>query len=491
MIKAKIDYGVNTDPRSLNPVPRLFLNHLSLAEFQKEFGDQGSEIRDQERRSGKAHFLELYRLLLLVISAIVFAIPLLAQAKLDQGTYAIRNAKIFTVTGATIERGTVLIKDGKIAAVGASISVPKEAKLIDATGLSVYPGMIDSNTIIGLTEIGQVNATVDTTEIGDFKANMKALTAINPNSELIPVARSNGVTTVLTCPRGGLISGQCALINLDGWTPEEMKLLAPAAIQMNYPVAGFRGRGGFGGFFGPPGDQARQLRERQIESLGKKLEDAQAYAKARAAAATDRSIPARTVDLGLESMIPVMKGEVPVVIAASGEREIKGAIELADKYKLKLIISGGDDSPKVAKMLKDKNIPVILSAVLDLPENEDDAYDSSFARAAELHKAGVKFAFSTGDASNVRLLPYHAGTAAAFGLPKEEALKGVTIYPAQIFGVDKLVGSVEAGKIANLVVTDGDILEHRTKVKHLFINGNPVDLSNKHTRLYERFKTRQ
>jgi imidazolonepropionase-like amidohydrolase len=416
-----------------------------------------------------------------------------SQSKSDQGIYAIRNARIVTVNGATIERGTVLIRDGKIAAVGANVSVPGNAKVIDAQGLSVYPGLIDSNTTLGLTEVGQVNATVDTTELGDFKANMKALTAVNPHSELIPVARMNGVTTALTCPRGGMIAGQCALINLDGWTPQEMKLLAPAGLQMNYPAIGFGGRrgGGFAQVQGQPGEEQRRQRDRQIESLRKKLEDAQAYAKAREAAAADKSIPARTIDLGLEAMIPVVKGDVPVLIDANGEREIRGAIELADRYKLKLIINGGDNAPKIARTLKEKNIPVILGPVLDLPDTEDDSYDTPYARAAELHKAGVKFAFSTGSASDVRLLPYHAGTAAAFGLPKEEALKGVTIYPAQILGVDKLVGSIETGKVANLVVTDGDILEFRTKVKHMFINGHPVDLTNKHTRLNDKFKDRQ
>jgi imidazolonepropionase-like amidohydrolase len=186
----------------------------------------------------------------------------------------------------------------------------------------------------------------------------------------------------------------------------------------------------------------------------------------------------------------VLKGEVPVFISANGEREIRGALELADKYKLKVIISGGDNAIKLATQLKEKNIPVVLGSTLELPNSEDAPYDQPFARAAELHKAGVKFAFSTSDAAYVRLLPYHAGTAAAFGLPKEEALKGVTIYPAQIFGVDKLIGSIEAGKLANLVITDGDILEFRTKVKQMFINGRLVDLSNKHSRLYEKFKDR-
>ncbi len=429
------------------------------------------------------------RFLTLCLLAIC-AFSAFAQSKSPQGVYAIRNARIVTVTNGVIERGTIVIKDGRIAAVGANVAVPKDARVIDATGLSVYPGLIDANTILGLSEVGQVNATQDTTEIGDFNANMKALTAINPHSELIPVARMNGVTTVLTCPRGGMISGQCALINLDGWTQHEMKLLAPAAMQLNYPTLGFRGFGGFAQVFGQPNEQMRQQRERQIENLRRKLEDAAAYAQAKEAAARDKSVPARTVDLGLEAMLPALRGETPVLVSADREREIKGALELAEKYKLKLIISGGDEAAKLAKQLKEKNIPVILGSVYGLPSGEDAPYDESYARAAELHKAGVKFAFSTGDASNVRLLPYQAGTAAAFGLPKEEALKGVTLYPAQIFGVDKLVGSIEAGKLANLVVTDGDILEFRTKVRHMFIAGRQVDLSNKHQRLYDKFKDR-
>ncbi|MGH9752628.1 MAG: amidohydrolase family protein, partial [Blastocatellia bacterium] len=206
--------------------------------------------------------------------------------------------------------------------------------------------------------------------------------------------------------------------------------------------------------------------------------------------AADKSLPARPVDHVLEALIPVVKGEVPVLMVANAEREIKGAIEIADKYKLKLIISGAEEAWKVASTLKEKNIPVIIGPVTDLPNTEDDDYDVNFSQAAKLHKAGVKFAFQTADAAYVRNLPYQAGTSAAFGLPKDEALKAVTIYPAQIFGVDKLLGSVEAGKMANLIVTDGDPLEFKTNIKHMFINGKPVDLSSRHTKLYDKFKDR-
>ncbi len=429
------------------------------------------------------------KLILSLLAILVAVLPAVAQSKV----LAIRNARIVTVSGETIERGTIVVKDGRIAAVGARVTIPAGARVIDATGLSVYPGLIDAATVLGLTEVSSVNATVDTSELGDFNANAKALTAVNPHSELIPVARMNGVTTVVTCPQGGIIAGQCAIINLDGWTPDQMKIAASAAMHINYPRLGFRGGGGFGsGAVPAPTDQQRQARDRQVESLREKLDDAIAYHQARQATARDRNLPSRETDLGLEALIPVIKGEVPVIISANSAGEIKGALDLADKYKLKLIINGGDEAIKHARLLKERQVGVVLGGVLELPASADSPYDETFARAVELQKAGVKFAFTSGGtAYNVRLLPYHAGTAAAFGLPREEALKGVTLYPAQIFGVDKLVGSIEVGKIANLVITDGDILEFRTKVRQMLINGEPSELTNRHTRLYEKFKDRK
>jgi imidazolonepropionase-like amidohydrolase len=428
-------------------------------------------------------------LLFIAITAIRSSIHnSVASAQQAANVIVIRNAKIVTVTGAVIERGSVLIRDGKIAEVGAKVTAPGNAKVIDATGLSVYPGMIDCGTQLGLTEIGSIQETHDTTELGDFNPHMRAIVAVQPHSELIPVARANGITTAITHPSGRLVSGQAALINLDGWTWQEMTVKAPAAMWMEYPRAP-RGRGA--AFIQAEGGAgATQLRDRQLASLREKIEDAQAYAKAKDARAADKSLPPHPVDHVLEALIPVVKGEMPVLMVANGEREIKGAIEIADKYKLKLIISGAGDAWKVASTLKEKNIPVIIGPVTEVPGNEDDDYDVNYSLAAKLYKAGVKFAFQTDDAAYVRNLPYQAGTSAAFGLPKDEALKAVTIYPAQIFGVDKLLGSVEVGKMANLIVTDGDPLEFKTSVKHMFINGKPVDLSTRHTRLYDKFNAR-
>ncbi|MGH9752569.1 MAG: hypothetical protein ACREA2_07280, partial [Blastocatellia bacterium] len=292
------------------------------------------------------------------------------SAQQAANVFVIRNARIVTVTGAVIERGAVLIRDGKIAEVGAKVAAPGNAKVIDATGLSVYPGLIDCGTSLGLTEIGSIQETRDTTELGDFNPHMRAIVAVQPHSELIPVSRANGVTTAITRPSGRLVSGQAALINLDGWTWREMTVKTPAAMAMEYPRAS---AGRFAAFL-PPEATANltQQRDRQLAALRRKLEDAQAYAKAKEARAADKSLPARPVDHVLEALIPVVKGEMPVLMVANSEREIKGAIEIADKYKLKLIISGAEDAWKVASTLKEKNIPVIIGPVTDLPNNEDD-----------------------------------------------------------------------------------------------------------------------
>ena len=406
-------------------------------------------------------------------------------------SYAIRDVRIVTVTGPVIENGTVVIANGKIAAAGATASVPSGAKIIDGKGLSVYPGMIDADTEIGLTEIGSVPGSVDTNEIGDNNANIRVEVAIRPDSSHIAVTRVNGVTNALTAPRGGLIAGQSAILNLDGWTPREMILKSPVAMHINWPGGG--GGRGFGGGFGGQQRSVTELRreqDSQIETLKKILRDAAAYGDAKDARAKDPGLPKQNVDLKLEALIPVVRGAMPIVINVNLERDIKNAIAFVGEMKLKAIISGGAEAYRVADQLKAKNIPVIVGPVLRVPVREDDPYDSAFTNAGLLWKAGVKIAFQTNDSAYSRNLPYQAGMAAAFGLPKEEALKAVTIYPAEILGISDRLGSIEAGKIANLIVTDGDPLEIRTQIKHVFINGRDIPLTSRHTELYEKYKAR-
>jgi imidazolonepropionase-like amidohydrolase len=413
-----------------------------------------------------------------------------------RGVYAIRNAHIVTVSGPDIDNGTIVIRDGKIESVGTGINVPSGAQTIEARGLWVYPGMVDAATSMGLVEVGQgANGTVDIAEVGDLNPNAKAIIAINPHSAHIAITRVDGVTSAVSIPLGGLISGQAAVLNLVGTTPLEMAVVPYAALVINYPPAGGSGGGG-GGFFVP--DQSVNLTEtmaqsnRQLDQIRKMLRDAEAYGRAQDAYSKDKSLPRADQNVLYESLVPYLRGERPVIFRAEQDTDIRGAIRFAEEFRLKPIILGGEDSGKIANLLKEKNVPVILTGILDLPSREDDFYDELYENAAKLQQAGVRFCISSGDSgANVRNLPYYAGMAAAFGLPKSEALKAVTLYPAQIMNVADRLGSIETGKMANLVVTDGDLLETRTHVRHLFIDGRQVPLNSRHTDLNDAFKNRK
>jgi imidazolonepropionase-like amidohydrolase len=409
-----------------------------------------------------------------------------------RGTYAIRNAKIVTVSGADIERGTIVISDGKIMAVGANVQVPAGATSIDATGHIVYPGMMDAATSMGLSEIGQGAAsTVDVAEVGSFNPNAQAIYGINPHSAHVGTTRVVGITHVISMPGGGIISGTAALVNLAGWTPPEMQVNPKAALVINLPRSGFAGRG-FGGFAAQQqgGTQdANRVRERQLDSLRQILRDADAYGKAVDAAERDKSLRVKR-DVILAALVPAIRGQVPVLFNADRATDIRAAVAFAQEMKLKPIIVGGGDAWQVASFLKQNDVPVIVTSVLSLPRREDDPYDVNYASPSKLHAAGVRFAISEGGGAETRNLPYNAGMAAAFGLPKAEALKSVTLYPAQILGVADKFGSIEVGKVANLVVVDGDLLEAKTNTKYLFIDGRPIPLNTKHTDLNDLFKDR-
>ena len=406
------------------------------------------------------------------------------------GTFAIVNARIVTVSGAVIENGTVLIQDGKIAAVGANLSVPANAEKIDGKGLSVYPGMIDAGTNLGLAEIPLgAKATMDVAETGDMNANAKAITGINPHSSHINVTRVNGITTVLSLPTGGTIAGQSAIINLWGATQAEMAVEPTFSLVINFPrISTFSG-------FGQPQiefSEAVKRRDTQLEALKKMFKDAESYARIKDAYEKDKTLPSPVTDLRLEAMIPYIRGEKPIIFTAERERDIRGVVKFVEDTKVKGIILGGQDAWKAADGLKKNNIPVIYTNIFNLPVLDDEAYDYLYESPSKLQQAGVKFAISTGnDGAQVRDLPYQAGLAGAYGLSKDEALKSVTLYPAQILGIADKFGSIEQGKIANIVVTDGDLLEPRTNIKYLFINGRLIPLTSRHTELYEQFKDRK
>lgn len=426
---------------------------------------------------------------LLRLFVILIAVPALLSAQATQGragTYFIRGGTVVTGTGQTLAGAHVLLENGRIAAVGSNLQAPQGATVIDATGKFVYPGMIDSQTDIGLSEIGSVAATQDATELGTFNPHMRALVAVNPSSELIAVTRANGVTTAITAPGGGSISGQAALIHLDGWTQEEMAIRPVAGFVIQYPRASGGGRGGgFGG--GGPQDpdqerQARERAERALDDLRNYLTRARDYDRMRDGGSAN-------VDLQLEAMRPLFSGETPAIMMADTKDQIEGAIKLGEELGVKVIINGGDEAYKVASELARKNVPVILGSLRSQPPN-DAPYDAVFAQPGVLHRAGVKFAFSTGDGANSRHLPYHASLAVAYGLPSEIALLAMTSWPAQIWGVADRLGSIEVGKSADLFIASGDPLDIRTSVTDVFIAGKLMPKDDRHTRLFEKYNAR-
>ncbi len=413
------------------------------------------------------------------------------------GTFAIVGAKVHTVSGDVIDNGTVLIQNGKIAAVGAGLSVPAGAERIEGRGLQVFPGMIDASTGLGLAEIGQgANATVDIQEVGNNNAHAKAILGINPHTSHINVTRVNGITTVMAAPAGGLISGQGTVVNLNGSTQAEMAVEPTSGLVINFPRV-TTGGGGFGGGFGGGGAQQTDLadavrrRDEQIDELKKLFTSALNYARAREASAKDRSLPVPDTNLALEAMAPYVRGEKVIYFNAERERDIRAIARFVSEMKVKGIIVGGQEAWRAADVLKQNNIPVIYTNIYSLPVRPDDAYDYLFEAPSKMQQAGVKFAISTGDqGAEARDLPYQAGLAGAYGLSKEEALKSVTLYPAQILGVADRMGSIEVGKMANVVVADGDILDPRTSVRYLFITGRLIPLTSRHTELFDSFKER-
>jgi imidazolonepropionase-like amidohydrolase len=394
---------------------------------------------------------------------------------------------VHPVTGPTITAASVWIVDGRITSVekdDPSKPIPMAAQQsIDGRGLHLYPGMIDAATVIGLTELGSAKETHDYAEGGDFQPDLRASIAINPDSELIPVTRANGVTTVVTRPMGSIIAGQSALINLAGWVPKEMALVDPLALHIDFPTASPAITGD------PTLPQigraiARKQREEKVRRLKELFGQALAHDQAR------KENPHTPGNPRLEALIPYARGDRPVVIQANRKAEIVEALKLADELKLKVILSGAIDSWKVAGELKKRNVPVIVGPLTTLPQETYDPYDAPFACAARLHEAGVKFCIRSSGTTNTRNLPYEAAMAVSYGLPPEEGLKAVTLYPAQILGVADQLGSVEVGKRANLVLTNGDILQASTQVLALFIDGRPLEPANKQTRLYERYRER-
>jgi len=410
----------------------------------------------------------------------------LAAAQFSYAATLIEHADVYPVSRAALMDTAVLIDAGKIKAIGPdALAQAGSATRIDATGLRLYPGLISANSSLGLIEIEAVRATVDTAEVGAVNPNALAQVAVHADSDLLPVARAGGVLTALSVPQGTLIAGQSALINLSGWNYEEMTVKRAVAMHIYWPsvrMPNWLPKTAI--------EQALKTAAENLRILDATFDDAIAYrAKADLPNAKDRQ-----QDLRLEALQPVLKGELPLFIHANELTQIRGALNFAAKYKLKLTLVGALDAWRVADELKAANVQVILGSPFNLPMRRSESYDVLYSAAAKLNAAGVKIAISGDgggmDASLEKNIAYLAAQAAAFGLPADQALRAITLNAAEILGVSDRLGSIDVGKDANLILVRGDVLEITSPVKRIFIAGIDTPMTSRHTKLCERYQGR-
>ncbi|MEY2880927.1 MAG: amidohydrolase [Verrucomicrobiota bacterium] len=398
----------------------------------------------------------------------------------------LRGGTVHTVSGADLPATDLLMRDGKIAALGAKLAAPADATVVDVAGKHVYPGFISAFTGMGLVELNSVRGTVDLAEPGALNPNARAATALNPDSEHIPVSRSNGILTALSVPHTtGLIAGTSTLIRMDGWTWEELALRPAVALHVYWPNMSVNRD--------PAAARPAADQERAIADNIRRLRDAFAAARAYLTAKTGAGKPI-DLDSRWEAMLPALRGELPVFVHADEIKQIESAVAWAKSEKLKITLVGALDAWRAIELLKTNAIPVILSPVLSLPLRREDPFDTAFSNPAKLAAAGIRFCIAN-DGANAEMatmadrnLPYQAGKAASYGLAPAEALKAITLYPAQILGVAAELGSLEVGKRATLFVSDGDPLEIPTHIEQAYIDGARIDLSNRHVRLYEKYQ---
>ncbi len=412
-------------------------------------------------------------LLLILLLSFQWNTELQAQipAPTQENPVALIGGTIHPVAGEVVEDGTILFEDGVITAIGTNIQLPAGTERVNITGKHVYPGLIDAYSQIGLFEIGAVNMTVDLNEQGRINPNAKAEVAFNPESRHIGVARSSGVLVAVSLPGGGLISGQSAAMMLDGWTWAEMVIKSGAGLIVNWPS---------------PGNEDDY--DKELQELKDFFANARAYQTA-ARASEGNQAQRQDFDIRLDAMIPVLEGNIPVIASANDLRQIQDAITWSEEENIRLVILGGRDSHLVASHLVQKNIPVIITSVLTSPSRMWQSYDSEYSLPAKLSEAGVNFALAgTPSAANANRLAFEAGAAAAFGLSEDEALRAITLSPAEILGFDDRVGSLETGKDATLLITTGNPMEYNSQIEQAYIQGRKIDMNDAHRQFFDKYR---
>ena len=398
----------------------------------------------------------------------------------------LKNGVIHTVSKGVVN-GAILFEKGKITRIAENISPPAGAEVIDLEGKHVYPGLIAAVSGIGLTEISAVPVTNDHSERGDFNPNVRANVAYNPDSRIIPTTRSNGVLIANVAPGSGLVSGQSSIMLMDGWTWEDATMVHPSGLHVNWPSMGIR----TGGWFRMPPNKQIEQRMQALKGLDDMVKEGRAYARLRQTQ-SQRAEDYHNTDLRLESLIPFVNAEKPIFVHANEVRQIEAAVHWANRNEVKIVIVGGKDAWRTSDLLRTNNVPVVYESVTSLPNRRHEDYDQAYKGPSLLHEAGVKFCISTsgsaGGSYRVRNLPNHAAMAAAYGLPKEIALRSITLSVAEILGIDDRAGSLESGKDATLFISNGDPLEIRTNVLQAYIQGKKIDMGDHHKTLYTKYQ---
>lgn len=415
------------------------------------------------------------------------------SAQAQQSPVALKGGKLLTVTHGIIENGVVVMQGGKITAVGGAsgVAIPAGAQVIDATGMTIYPGLIDSETQLGLTEISAEAMTNDLVEPSDeIMPHMHVYDAFHAESALIPVARLNGITNAIVSPENGdTLPGQDSFIQLAGTSATEMLLVRDIAMPLNFTGDQRRNKGGFDKRKYPSTRMGliAQLRQAFEDALDyqAKLAD---YERKKSDAAHDKKpeplAPKR--DLKSEALLPYLQGKKTIVLAAESPSDLETAVNLANDFKLKFVLNHISHSQPVLDYVASLKVPVIVGPIYEAPK-EDERYDAVYSLPAQLYKRGVKIAFASYSAHNVRNLPDQAGFATAFGLPYDEALKAVTVNPAEIWGMADKLGSLDVGKTANIVVANGDPLDVKTDVKQVYIEGKAIPMTSRQTQLRDEY----
>jgi len=397
----------------------------------------------------------------------------------QQQPIVVQGATLHTVTNGVLADTDLLFSDGKITAIGEDLAYPDNARVIDASGKHVYPGLIAMDTVLGLIEIEAIRASDDTEEVGDIHPEVSGHIGYNPDSEVIPTVRFNGITHAQVVPQGNLIMGRSSVLQLDGWTWEDAGEALNVGVHISWPQAGLN----TSWWERRSPEEQREANAKNLQTLYDAIADAKAYYDGKQADTL------RGKDIRWEAMLGLFDGSDTLYVHADDQRQITQALELQREYGFEMVIVGGRDAWRVADQIAEAGISVVFGAPYGLPTRDDESFDQAYSTPAQLAAANVDFAIAYPGFWDTRNLAFSAGNAVAYGLDKEQALAAITLKPAEIMGLDDRLGSLEVGKNASLIISSGDVLDQLGQnIEHMFIDGRSVEMNSRHKQLYEKYQ---